>query len=92
MPVRRRYGVSEVQLNKLLQKKGFCSVRVRIRSIHRSEAIFLGVHRASVLIGTAAVNRSAGSILFDRRRWLDPKAAKDRPLLLQVGLRNEPYI
>jgi hypothetical protein len=35
MTVHCRYGVTEVQLNKLLQTKGFCSVRVRITSIHR---------------------------------------------------------
>ena len=31
---------------------------------------------------------SAGSILFNRRRWLDPNVAEDRRLLLQVGLHN----
>ena len=35
LPMSSRCGVSEVQFNKLLQCKGFCSVRARISSLHR---------------------------------------------------------
>jgi hypothetical protein len=32
------------------------------------------------------MRRCAGSVLFDKRRWLDPNASQDQPQLLQVGL------
>ena len=91
MAVYCRHGVTEVQLNKLLQSKGFCSVRVRISSIHRSDTQWLGSFgRRADAAAAWRTCRSAGSILFDRRRWLDPNASEDRPLLLQVGLHTEP--
>ncbi len=90
-----RRELSEVKLNKLLQSKGFEIVRLRLRSLPRSEcsgfpalAQVMTRLESDMLLPLFMLRRSTGSVLFGRRRWMDLGDEADARILHQARRRN----
>ena len=81
-----RRGISEPELNKFLETIGFQRVRVRMRCVVRFDLLIILRSLSVVSIAFILICRSsAGTWLFDNRRWLNPKIRSEKQLLTQVS-------